>query len=108
MLSKRSLGLFVSLALVVLLAVGCSAGGESSLDASEEVVAASQEELAPLGRCATMLCMAGTRCVENGTSARCVPIGSRECGNGVCLGLQRCCPGPRPKCVQPFEICPRF
>jgi hypothetical protein len=108
MLSKRSLGLFVSLAFVVMLAGGCSAGEESSVAAGEEVVGASQEELAPIGRCATMLCMAGTYCVEDGMFARCVPIGGRECGDSVCRGLQRCCPGPHPMCVQPLEICPRL
>jgi hypothetical protein len=109
-MSKKPFSRFFWCGCIGFAVAGCSSAEEPSARAGESVgeteeVAQTEQALPAMDRCATVRCPGGTRCVDDGTTVRCVPFLSRQCGQETCIGSQRCCPGPRPYCAAPFEVC---
>jgi hypothetical protein len=102
MTGGRRFGLMSLVSMAFALVSGCS-GPPSGEEGEQSPLAEAREEL---GRCATMLCAAGTVCYDDGTTARCLPPLNRQCGTSTCVGIQRCCLTSKPHCANPFEVCP--
>lgn len=58
----------------------------------------------PTNPCAAVLCEAGTECIAEGGSARCVPI-NEKCGDVVCPAGTECCNPLMSICVRPGMVC---